>query len=203
MCMVSKDVCNQIHLFYPYTIWSHLYTYIGFLHTRTSSTLTKKKRREPSVGNSGDIYNWSLSSLSSWASQLPPQPQNWLNCPNTTKSSFNQTNNGIKKWPHVVWCLCNIQYSSLDIDTAPHRWMAEAWALSQRKRGGARVERSQSWGTGAYPSPSARVERSLAPRLVDLAWPGFFNHLVRVWAPLPTKGKLFSAVISLSQTCES
>ena len=96
MCMVSKDVCNQIHLFYPYTMWSHLYKYIGFLHTRTSSTLTKKKRREPSVGNSGDIYNWSLSSLSSWASQLPPQPQNWLNCPNTTKSSFNQTNNGIK-----------------------------------------------------------------------------------------------------------
>ena len=95
MCMVSKDVCNQIHLFYPYTMWSHLYKYIGFLHTRTSSTLTKKKRREPSVGNSGDIYNWSLSSLSSWASQLPPQPQNWLNCPNTTKSSFNQTNNGI------------------------------------------------------------------------------------------------------------
>ena len=140
MCMVSKDVCNQIHLFYPYTMWSHLYKYIGFLHTRTSSTLTKKKRKEPSVGNSGDIYNWSLSSLSSWASQLPPQPQNWLNCPYTTKSSFNQTNNGIKM---AIRCLVSLQYS-IFIDTAPHRWR--------------RLERSPREREGAPELSALRVE---------------------------------------------
>ena len=163
-CLQPNTFVLSIH---PLEV-SHLFTRIGFLHKRTSSTLTKKKRREPSVGNSGDIYNWSLSSLSSWASQLPPQPQNWLNCPNTTKSSFNQTNNGIKKWPYVVWCLCNIQYSSLDIDTAPHRWR--------------RLERSPREREGAPELSALRVE---GPAPIQVQVPELSALWRLAWSILP------------------
>ena len=169
MCMVSKDVCNQIHLFYPYTMWSHLYKYIGFLHTRTSSTLTKKKRREPSVGNSGDIYNWSLSSLSSWASQLPPQPQNWLNCPNTTKSSFNQTNNGIKNGHTLfsVFAIFNIHL----------------WILIRRRIGGwRRLERSPREREGAPELSALRVE---GPAPIQVQVPELSALWRLAWSILP------------------
>ena len=173
MCMVSKDVCNQIHLFYPYTMWSHLYKYIGFLHTRTSSTLTKKKRKEPSVGNSGDIYNWSLSSLSSWASQLPPQPQNWLNCPNTTKSSFNQTNNG--KNGHTLfsvfaifkihlWILIRRRIGGGGLSALPEKERGrQSWALSELRDRRLSKSKCQSWAlSGASPGQSC-LARLLQP----------------------------------------
>ena len=174
----TKYICS-IHTQFEV---SHIYTCIGFLHARPSSTLTKKMRREPSVENSGDIYNWSLSSLSSWASQLPPQLQNWLNCPNTTKSSFNQTNNGIKNGHTLfsvfaifnipLWILIRRRIGGGGLSALPEKERGrQSWALSELRDRRLSKFKCQSWAlSGASPGRSC-LARLLQPPSEGLGSP--------------------------------
>ena len=174
----TKYICS-IH-----TQFGHIFIHILAFCTRLRHLHWQRKReeREPSVGNSGDIYNWSLSSPSSWASQLPPQPQNWLNCPNTTKSSFNQTKNGIRNGHTLfsvfaifnihLWILIRRHIGGGGLSALPEKERGrQSWALSELRDRRLSKSKCQSWAlSGASPGRSC-LARLLQPPSEGLGSP--------------------------------